>query len=159
MSPADEIIPRIWLGNRRAALDPEFIRKNNITVIVNATKNIPFAEGSGITTRKYRVPVDDNLENAEIANMAKWSPEIVYKVLKEYKSGATILVHCAAGMQRSAAIVAMLLIVLHNMTTDEAIQFIRSRRRIAFLPGPNFKRSIQYFEKYYKGVIIPSLQR
>ncbi len=154
--PANEIIPRIWLGNRYAAADTDFIRQHNITVIVNATKNLPFA--LGVDTYKYRVPVDDNLEEVEIKNMGKWSAEIVYKVLDQYKKGATILVHCAAGMQRSAAIVAMLLIVIKDMTTNEAIEYVRSRRRIAFFPGANFKRSIQHFEQYYRTVIIPSLQ-
>ena len=32
---ADEIIPRLWLGNHRAAKDDNFLRKNKITVVFN----------------------------------------------------------------------------------------------------------------------------
>jgi atypical dual specificity phosphatase len=153
--PANIIIPRLWLGNKYAATDISFITANHITVIVNASKDIPFLEG--VPTRKYRVPVDDNLEEAEITNMSKWAPEIIYSVLTEYKKGAVILVHCAAGVQRSAAIVAMLLIVIKNMTADEAIRYIKSRRRIAFFPGINFKRAINEFETYYRATLLPLL--
>jgi hypothetical protein len=156
-TPAHEIIPRIWLGNRYAATDISFITNNNINVIVNATKDIPFADTPS-SVSKYRVPVDDNLEESEISNMAKWSPEIIYSILSQYRRGATILVHCAAGVQRSAAIVAMLLIVIKNMTTDEAISHIKSRRRIAFFPGVNFKRAIVSFETYYRTALVPLLQ-
>lgn len=153
---ANLIIPRLWLGNRAAALNPDFLRENNINVVVNATKNIEFI---GTTQYKYRVPVDDNLEDTEIDNMAKWAPEIVYNILKHYRAGDTILVHCAAGMQRSAAIVAMTLIALRDMNADEAIAFIKKQRRIAFFPATNFKRAIHAFEEYYRTVLVPSLRQ
>lgn len=155
MELANEIIPRIWLGNRNAALDPDWLASHGITTVFNATKDIPFANGSA--TVKYRVPVDDNLEDNEIANMAKWSPEIIYNVLKEYQAGNYILIHCAAGMQRSAAITAMTLIALKGMTADQAITYIKSRRPIAFYPAPNFYKSIKIFEEYYNQVLRPGL--
>ena len=79
---ADEIIPRLWLGNAKASMDEEFIRRNNITAVFNCTKNLPF---SPIIPIKYRVPVDDNLEEEEIRNMELWSTEISYKIIKEHK--------------------------------------------------------------------------
>ena len=139
------IIPRLWLGNKIAALDDDFLLDNNITVIFNATKDIPFTK---LPVNKYRVPVDDNLQASEIKNMTDWSPEIVYKVLNEYNKGKTILIHCYAGMQRSAAIMAMVLIILRRKSAEEAIDFIRDRRSIAFFPQANFGRSIVTFEKH-----------
>jgi atypical dual specificity phosphatase len=155
MELANEIIPRLWLGNRNAALDPNWLTSHGITAVFNASKDIPFADG--VPTEKYRVPVDDNLEEVEIMNMAKWSPEIVYNVLQKYQSGAHILIHCAAGMQRSAAITAMTLIALQGMNADQAITFIKSRRQIAFYPAPNFYKSIKVFEQYYNQILRPGL--
>lgn len=153
--PAHEIIPRLWLGNKAAALEQDWLRQHNIDVVFNATKDLPFAN---VAKRQYRVPVDDNLEPDEIYNMAQWAPEIIYNVLKEYNAGNNILIHCFAGMQRSAAIVAMTLIVLKQMKTDEAIAAIKEKRRIAFYPGANFYRSIQDFERYYYSYLIPLLR-
>jgi len=153
---ANEIIPRLWLGNRYAAAnEDDFLLKHNITTVFNASKEIPFHDS--VKTR-YRIAVDDNLRPSEIANMTKWAPEIVYNVLKEYNAGKPILVHCAAGMQRSAAIVAMFLIAYKNMTADEAIQYIHERRPIAFTPAANFEDSIRNFEHYYKNDLIPKIK-
>lgn len=148
---ANEIIPRIWVGNRKASQDNDWLRENNITVIFNATKDIPFAPGK---RSMYRVPVDDNLEDDEIRNMEHWSWEIVFKITKEYNAGKSILIHCAAGVQRSAAIMAMVLIALFRCNTDEAIKYIKNKRPIAFYIQANFYKSIKGFEKSFFKMIM-----
>jgi protein-tyrosine phosphatase len=153
---ANEIVPRIWLGNKRAALNDKWLAEKKITVVFNATKDIPFSLS---IKKQYRIPVHDNLEADEIRNMTLWSHETVYNLLKEYNAGNTILVHCAAGMQRSAAIVAMFLIVHKGLNWDQAIQYIQNKRPIAFRPTPNFKESSIAFEKSYHEEILPRLTR
>lgn len=140
---AHKIFPRLWLGNKESSVDTNFLRSNNITVVFNCTKDLPF---SNDVLRKYRVPVDDNLANEEISNMTKWAPEIVLKVILEYKSGANILIHCFAGMQRSAAVMAMTLIAMTKQPSSTIIPYIRGKRAIAFFPAINFERSIHTFE-------------
>jgi len=146
-SHAHRIAPRLWLGDKISALDENFLRDENITTVFNCTKEFPFSPMIG---RKYRVPVDDNLQPAEIRNMERWAPEIVYKVVSEYKQGNTILIHCHAGMQRSAAVMAMTLIALTNKTPDEVMNHIRSIRPIAFQPSANFEKSIRGFDKHFR---------
>ena len=147
MDNANLIIPRLWLGNKGASMDPEFLKKNNITVVFNCTKDLPFHSS---VIKRYRVPVDDNLEPVEINNMRVWAPEIVYKLLREYRAGHSILVHCFAGMQRSAAVVAMTLIVLTKKSPDEIMAKIRELRPIAFFPAANFEKSIRNFDQDFK---------
>ena len=154
VSNAHEIVPGIWLGNYNAAKDDIWLIQNKITVVFNATKDLPF---SPIIRKQYRIPVDDNLQAEEIRNMTLWSQETVYKVLEEHNKGNIILVHCAAGMQRSAAIVAMYLIATKGMTWQQAISFIQSIRTIAFRPSPNFKDSIIEFDRTYHREILPQL--
>lgn len=151
---ANEIIPRLWLGNKTAATSEEWLRDHHITAVFNATKDLPFAN---VAPHQYRIPVDDSLGDPDINNMSIWSPEIIYNVLKEYNSGEIILVHCFAGMQRSAAIVVMTLIALKQMTAEQAIAFTRQRRPIAFHTGVNFERSINEFERYYNDYLKPRL--
>lgn len=146
---ADTIVPRIWLGNKIASMDEVFLRQNGIETVFNCTKDLPFHSSM---RRRYRVPVDDNLEEEEIRNMELWSFEIVYKLLLEYKQGKTILVHCAAGMQRSAAVTAMFLMVFTGMKHEDAMEYIRERRPIAFYKNANFLKSIQGFEKNIQNV-------
>jgi predicted protein tyrosine phosphatase len=153
---ANEIIARLWLGNAKSSQDDEFIRIQNITVVFNCSKNLPF---SPMIPIKYRVPVDDNLQEDEIRNMELWSGEIAFQIIKYYLEGKTILVHCAAGMQRSAASVAFMLIAYHKMRGLEAMQYIKERRPIAFYPSANFGRSIDYFDRRFHSEILPEMKK
>lgn len=139
---ANLILPGLWLGNAKASLDDAFLKENNITTIFNCTKDLPFHYS---TKKHYRIPVDDNLKAEEIRNMELWSYEIVYKLRKEHKEG-NVLVHCYAGMQRSAAVIAMYLIATEKMKSEHAINFIKEKRPIAFRPFTNFHKSIVGFE-------------
>jgi dual specificity MAP kinase phosphatase len=124
-------------------MDGEFLRRNNITVVFNCTKDLPFHP---FVTNKYRLPVDDNLQPEEIANMETWAPEAVYKVITEYNRGNTILIHCYAGMQRSAALVAMTLHVLTSQPIPTIVEFLKQKRPIVFLGGMNFRKAVHGFE-------------
>jgi protein tyrosine phosphatase len=150
---ADLIIPGLWLGNAKAAMDENFLKKNNIQAVFNCTKDQPFHSS---IKRRYRVPVDDNLKEEELRNMELWSYEIIYKLTKEHKQG-NVLVHCYAGMQRSAAVIAMYLIGNYRMKKDNAIAFIKRKRPIAFWPYTNFDKSIQGFQESYEKDILPKL--
>ena len=149
---ANEILPRLWLGDYHASQDETFLRSHHIDVVFNCTKDLPF---SNVVPTKYRIPLDDNLEEQEIRNAGLWAGEIVMKILKHYKAGDRILVHCMAGRQRSAVSVAMCLVFLKRMRSEEAIQFIRQKRPVAFMPYPNFLKSLQMFEERYQREIAP----
>lgn len=151
---ADEILPGLWLGNAAASMNPQFLSQQRISTVFNCTKDLPFYPS---VVRRYRVPVDDNLQQEEIRNLELWSYEVVYKMTREYKEGHPILVHCAAGMQRSAACVAMFLITVKNMTPIQAIEYIQARRPIAFRPSANFKQAIEGFYLSYQNDIAPQI--
>jgi hypothetical protein len=149
--PAHEILPGLWLGNRTAAHDLDWQREKNINAIFNCTKDIPIKQG--VAQRIYRVPLDDNLQADEIRNLELWSWETAFKIAKEVEAGNRVLVHCAAGVQRSAAVVAIYLIAKYRVTTDEAIQYIKMKRSIAFFGNANFYNSIKGFEKSFRNMI------
>jgi protein-tyrosine phosphatase len=143
-APAHEILPGLWLGNKGASQDVQWLQANQIGAVFNCTKDIPFRQG--VVPHMYRIPVDDNLEADEIRNLGGWAWEICLKLNRERSQGNRILVHCFAGMQRSAAVVAMLLLANYRCSTDEAIAFIKSRRPIAFFGNANFYQAIKHFE-------------
>ena len=139
---AHEILPGLWLGNRIAALNDRWLKQQ------------PF---SHFIKKQYRLPVDDNLKAEEIRNMTLWSHEAVYKVLAEYNKNQKVLVHCAAGMQRSATVVGMLLIAMKGMTWQQAINYIQGIRLIAFRDQANFKDSLIAFDTSYHREILPHI--
>ena len=112
---------------------------------------------SRVVKTLYRVPLDDNLEEVEIRNAGLWAGEIAMKIRQHYTAGDRILVHCMAGRQRSAASIAMFLILHTGERTEPIIKYMRSKRPVAFLPQPNFLKSIQMFEERYQKEILPKL--
>jgi protein-tyrosine phosphatase len=154
MQNANEIIPRVWLGNRFAAWDRTWLESKNITVVFNCTKDLDFEPSVKI---RYRVPVHDNLEANEINAMTQWAPEIAYKVVREYNKGHNILIHCAAGMQRSAAVMTIFLITVTGEHAPTLMSHIRRKRPIAFVPQANFRKSIEYYDDLYHNTILPKL--
>jgi hypothetical protein len=146
------IIPRLWLGNLKAAADDGWLKRENVTVVFNCTKTLPFSD---VVPIRYRVPVDDNLEPQEIQFMIDSAEDIAYNILKEYKKGHTILVHCHAGMQRSAASVALFLMLWLQMKPYTAMEFIKSKRPIAFYPSANFGPAIYAFNTRLEKIIRP----
>ena len=142
------IIDGIFLGGQCCANNREFIDMHKISVIFNVTKGVPFNYSVCPTCDIYRLPIDDNLRRQEIDRM--YSSLIKYvPLLREYvNSDKRILVHCYAGIQRSATLIAGYLIKYYRMTPENAIEFIKRKRRIAFSPTPNF---IDALTLYYKG--------
>jgi protein-tyrosine phosphatase len=136
---ANEIIPGLWIGDRRSAENPK-----GFDVVVNATVDFPFADQSLIN---YRVPVRDNRRLEEILKMTYYLPKIISEIHHERQKGHKILVHCMAGSQRSATIVAAYLMKYYQMDIPQAMELIRSKRSVTFFPLVNFKMSLVLFKK------------
>jgi hypothetical protein len=141
---ADEIIPGVWIGRWEPAQNPVWLQKHGIQAVFNCTKQVPFHPS---VPHPYRIPVDDNLQPAEIQNMEAWAPEIAYKMLREYKAGHPMLIHCHAGMQRSTTACAFFLMVLTGQPLIRVMMMIKQKRAIAFEPSPNFAVALRGFEE------------
>jgi drug/metabolite transporter (DMT)-like permease len=61
--------------------------------------------------------------------MTLWSHEAVYKLMMEHNKGQNVLVHCAAGMQRSASIVGMYLIATSKDTNNKQQESIEDTHK------------------------------
>jgi dual specificity phosphatase 12 len=141
---AQEIYPGLWLGDINSALDKKFLHNKKITCIFNCTRSLPFIEDPYITS-KYRVAVMDNLENEEIQKMYKLLNPTINKLYTMLNAN-NVLVHCHKGKQRSATIIIAYLMKFANMTKDEALYTIRTKRPIICTPSTNFDISLDKFE-------------
>jgi len=102
--PAKEIVPGLWVGSQGDSRSLDFMRRHDIRLVVNCSRNIPsrFRKGQGI---KYlRVAVDD--APYEQNEMLRALPAVVPAIDEMLRAGRGVLVHCHAGMQRSAAVAA-----------------------------------------------------
>lgn len=167
---AHEIIKGLWIGNEKASKDKNFFIKNKIQAVVNATKHIPFSTCRiSNEIECMRIPVNDpgvsSDDNPEKTKMMLYLPSAVYFINKNLNLDKhNVLVHCHAGIQRSATIVAaylmwkqMSLLKRSKKVIDKSkekhiifnkvIKFIIERRKIAFYGGKsiNFHSSLKKF--------------
>lgn len=141
---ADLIIDKIWVGNYYASKDVSFIANNHIQVIVNCTKDLINLFDSVI--EYYRVPIDDNLQIEEIKNMYYNLPDVVEYIYKKVVlENKNVLIHCAAGRQRSACVVVAYLVGISSIPLNECIDYVKTRRPSAFFLNINFYESLKQF--------------
>lgn len=73
-------------------------------------------------------------------------PSPVSEVMRTLSTpGNVVLVHCLAGMSRSATIVCAYLLATTSMNTQEAISFVRSKRSI-IQPNYGFEKQLRVWE-------------
>jgi protein-tyrosine phosphatase len=156
---AHQIIPNLWLGNKVAAADASFLKGNKIAVVFNCTRDVPnFFEGKISGIKYYKLEVDDSLQKKDINIMTEFLVSYVPILDFFIKKKIPVLVHCWAGMQRSACMVAALLIY-NRIKLDNAIVHIKKIRNIAFTPQINFIDSLLIFTNIYQNIRNYSIDR
>lgn len=155
---AHQIIKRIWIGDVKSSEDKNFLRENNINVVVNCTKDLPHRFEPFPTQnlpeeildqyfiKYYRVACDDNGRESEIDNFFNETMNVINKVVEDFNKNKNILVHCVAGQQRSCSFALCLLSRL-GYSKEQAYELIRKARENSFNYGYeiHFKRAIDKF--------------
>jgi dual specificity MAP kinase phosphatase len=132
-----EVIPNLYLASWEDA------RRNcpPRAFVVNCTKNFPMLSDYGI-----RIPVDDDMSGDAIFGMFHALPSVIDSIDYALASNGKVVVHCRAGQQRSAAVVAAYLMYKYKWDIPEAIEFIRSKKPDAFITGVNFAGSLNMYK-------------
>ena len=139
-----EILPNLWLTDASYANNVLFLKKNNIKVVFNCTKNIQFTH---LELQKYRLAVNDNLQEVDQVEMLSGLPELTKIMQMAYKTLTPIHVYCLAGIQRSCTLIAAFLIRYTGVNHMVAIKIIQSKHDQAFRPSVNFFDSLEKFSQ------------
>lgn len=142
-SSIDKITPNLYLSGI-GGLVRENIHKNKITCIINVTYEAPHFQSETIDS--FRVPVDDEANE----NLFDYFDEIADLIEKTAKQGGITVIHCIAGVSRSASFVIAYLIKYKNMTLKEAYKHVKQIRPVS---GPNegFMNQLIQYEQKLKG--------
>lgn len=124
---ASEIVPGLWMSGSRAAI-PD--RRFDRVVTLCAERNEHVAVPPGSAALSWRI-ADARLDDPEQAR--EWARRIAGWL----EEGETVLVRCAAGLNRSGLVVARTLIE-RGMDPHDAVILVRRRRRADALNNPWF---------------------
>ena len=120
---ASEIIPGLWQGAFPLPEEPLAIP---VDVVVSCTSEFepPHDFFAGGLIQAYR-PMDDAKQTPEQIEYARQLADIV---IYQVNAGRRVLVHCAAGLNRSGFVVALALKSLLGISGEAAILHVQSRR-------------------------------
>ena len=141
---AQQIVPGLWLGNRRTIIgDDDFLNKYKIDVVISAMTDGEYddymIDAVDMEGREWhRLVIDD-----EPAEPIEVYFDFVHLVIrKALENNKRVLVHCSAGVSRSATLVAAYLIKEQGLTAQGAINHIISRRE-CICPNDGFRRKLK----------------
>ncbi len=135
----DEIVRNLYVGNRRAVDDGPHV----FHMIVNCTPDIPMPT---YCQQTIRIPIHDDPDEVNAMLHYMQEADVLEKIYDAVKRGDRVLVHCSAGMQRSCALVACYLVWYRGLSAEEAVEYIRRKRPVAFFGGANLWEAIRQTE-------------
>ena len=94
-----------------------------------------------------------DIEDFETESIYKHLAPAVAFIKEALTSGGAILVHCQAGMSRSASCVIAYFISEHNLSYFEAIKLVKAKRPIVCVNLTFAKELMKFEEDFRNGVV------
>lgn len=127
-APAAQVLPWLYLGSAADACKLDRLTRFGVTHIVCVAEELSpaFEDGKFEYTHVKAKDASDYDMLAELPGLC----EVLADVRAKYARGESVcvLVHCAAGLSRSAAVVVAYLVRHAGFTVDRALEHIQSRR-------------------------------
>ena len=137
--PAKQVLPyKLWIGSERDSEDVAAAHRHGVGLIVNCTRDIPFTVPG---VKHLRVPLHDS--PAETSTFLRHFPKAIKAIDDHLRKGDAVLVHCFAGISRSASVVAAYLMFREGLTPLQAMQRIKRAKPETFGPTPNFLEALE----------------
>jgi len=143
MQYANEIISNLWLGNRNSPNEKNNLEKNNIKLIINCSKDIIYDVDPNIQVVRLAIHDLDSIESNTI--LTDKINYLLYLINIYLNNNFGVLVHCYAGVQRSATVVLCYLLKYKNMNLNMAKTIMKEKRSIVFFPYPTFNTFINNY--------------
>ena len=135
------IIDNIYLGDRYAAADEDNLKKFNISNVVNCAGELT----SNYTDLKFIELGMGDYEGEPI--FPKF--DVAYKYIKKHTKN-NLLIHCSAGMSRSASLVIFYIMKEKGWDYETCFNYTKERRSVISLNPSYIKQLSEYYDTYIK---------
>lgn len=137
-----QISDHLYLSSA-AAVKSDRIRSLGITNVINCTMEIP----------NIRLPdiecVQIHVEDTPSARLAVYFDRCSDKIHQVHRGGGKTLVHCVAGVSRSATLCMAYLMKYQSMTLDQAYSHCKKRRPVVHPNVGFWKQLIEYERRLF----------
>jgi len=149
----DQIIPNLFLGGVTAALDTNLLLEQGFRAVCCCTRELEMPSDQWSKDLEYyRVDVEDmGHEPIEL-----FFPEATEFIHSWVSREQPVLVHCRAGVSRSASVVIAYLLEYQGYTLHDAFFLVRSHRSI-ITPNVGFMDKLIQYEADKKEVDEPTI--
>ncbi|KAI0322888.1 hypothetical protein OF83DRAFT_1091072 [Amylostereum chailletii] len=135
----NEILPGLWVGDMQSVKDVQTLQENNIHSVLSAMRG---KVAVNETFLKRQILLDDT-EDADV--LQHLIPAITF-IQAELEKGRGVLVHCQAGMSRSATLAAAYVMYSKGIDVQSAIELIQKARPTA-QPNIGFMNQLEIFHQ------------
>ncbi|XP_049804728.1 dual specificity protein phosphatase 10 [Schistocerca nitens] len=140
-APASRVLPFLVLGNARDAQNLDCLRRLGVTRVLNVTQQLQPPPAAPDISYK-QLPAADSTHQ----NIKQYFEEAFDFIEEARKTGTSVLVHCQAGISRSATI-AIAYIMKHKLLSMvDAYKLVKSARPI-ISPNLNFMGQLVELEQ------------
>jgi Leucine-rich repeat (LRR) protein/predicted protein tyrosine phosphatase len=138
--PPAEIAPGVWLGSYMSAHNRHGLRASGVTHILTVATLLKPLFPAEFTYHIVRI------EDTDDADLSVFFEECIMFIEQAIGRGSGCLVHCAAGISRSASVCVAYLIAKKRMTAAAGLEAIKEKRpRVC--PNLGFIAQLNRFEK------------
>jgi len=144
-----EIIPRLLISDLAFAENATCLSQYQITHILSILPEKVYQPPVSllpVQPARMQIPVED-FPFAELAAHLSRTTAWIQDALSR-DPNSCVLVHCVEGISRSTSVVAAFLMAQYNWSPQEAVQYIKSKRKVT---NPNLG-FIQQLHEYGKGL-------
>lgn len=145
LGAASEITENLLLSSASAIL-PSILEGLNVSCVINAAAELPDSPSLKPDSIYFKINVFDD-PNSNISQYFDEASDIIHNVAL---SGRRTLVHCVAGISRSASLVIAYLMKHQNLTLLEAYNHVKQKRS-SIRPNCGFFKQLIEYENFLFG--------
>ena len=135
-----EILDYMYLGSEEHSANEKVLKSNGITLILNVATGCKNHFENKFVYKNLAI-----LDNCESEISDNFEEAFAF-IEAAKKNGEKVLVHCQAGISRSATICAAYLMKTQSLNVSQALEKVRQKRKVV---APNFSFMVQ-LERYYE---------
>ncbi|KRZ78762.1 Dual specificity protein phosphatase 8 [Trichinella papuae] len=141
-----KILPFLYLGSQKDAMDEQLLKKYGINYVLNISVASPKPEF--LQEENFlRIPVNDSYND----KLLPYFDQTFRFVDKVRETNANVLVHCLAGISRSPTLAIACVMRYLHMTSEEAYKYVKDKRP-SISPNFNFLGQLLEFERRLKNI-------